>query len=411
MLTLSELLRPIDARAFTQEYYARNVLHVRGAREKYASLFSWASLNEVLNSNLIPHPTVKLTREGQSTSPRDSFDIIHQVRSGSTLIVEELDQFDASAASLLNNLSAELRAPTRINLYLSPAGHRGYRKHYDTHDVFILQVEGSKRWRVFPPTIKAPLFHQKYHGTDAPEEELAYFDEVISAGDLLYVPKGHWHYALAESEPSLHLTLAMFFRTGIDFLSWLVDELREDPRVRDALPLDIRGLWDGTAMPQWNARVDELRNIVDDRLGSDGIASRYYEFVVANQKNRRPFGFPRHFSDLLEEDLRGCRLFAVPRSWQIRKEDAAENMQLVCAGRLLTLPASSEPAIRVLFSRDGISYDELISGVRSSDTRAVKEALRALLVEGIVALERAEQNLQSGAQEPLRTLPRHQASE
>lgn len=387
MRTLSDLLHPVSTAAFTQEHYARSVLHVAGDRNRYERLFSWRSLNEILNSNIIPHPTLKLTREGQSATPRDSFDVIRQVHSGSTLIVEDLDQFDASTADLLNALSAELRAPTRINLYLSPAGHQGYRKHYDTHDVFILQIEGSKRWKVFPPTIEAPLFHQKYHGTDAPDEDSAYFDHVISAGDLLYVPKGHWHYALAESEPSLHLTLAMFFRTGIDFLEWLVDELREDPRVRDALPLDVQDVWDGDSLPQWESRVEELRSIVDDRLGCGGIAARYYDFLVANQKNRRPFEFPSHLGASSRDDLKGQRLRAVPKSWRIRREDSGEYMQLVCAGRLLTFPRSCEPLIRALFGHDAVSFEELISVVGDVDPRAIEEVLRALIVEGLVAIE------------------------
>lgn len=395
MRTLSELLDPVNFEAFAQDFYARTVLHIDGERTRYAQLFSWRSLNDVLNSNLIPHPTVKLTLEGQSVTPRDSFDVIRQVRSGSTLIVEDLDQFDASTADLLNGLSAELCAPTRINLYLSPARHQGYRRHYDTHDVFILQIEGSKRWRVFPPTIEAPLFHQKYHGTDAPEENSAYFDDVISAGDLLYVPKGHWHYALAESEPSLHLTLAMFFRTGIDFLEWFVDELREDPRVRDALPLDVRDVWNETPSQRWKPRVEELRSIVGDRLGRDDIAARYYEFVVANQKNRRPFSFPNHLGAPSGGDLEGSRLRAVPKSWLIRREDAGECIQLVCAGRLLTLPRWSEPLVRTLFAHGAVWFDELISVLGNEDPSAVKKLLRDLAEEGLVALEGKSQGTSS----------------
>ena len=34
----------------------------------------------------------------------------------------------------------------QINAYITPPENQGFAAHYDTHDVFVLQVSGSKRW-------------------------------------------------------------------------------------------------------------------------------------------------------------------------------------------------------------------------------------------------------------------------
>ena len=41
------------------------------------------------------------------------------------------------------------------NLYITAVGHRGLVLHWDDHDVFILQLTGSKHWRVWEPFIEA----------------------------------------------------------------------------------------------------------------------------------------------------------------------------------------------------------------------------------------------------------------
>lgn len=37
------------------------------------------------------------------------------------------------------------------NMYLTPPGTQGFAPHYDDVEVFILQLEGKKRWRLYEP--------------------------------------------------------------------------------------------------------------------------------------------------------------------------------------------------------------------------------------------------------------------
>jgi len=241
MSVLAELVAPLAIEDFKTSYAYRRAVHLTGQADRFARLDLAIKPEDILSSKLLAGHPVKLSGGGRSVTTKDQDEIRSELGRGATLILEDADRFSAPLGRFIDKISGEICAPCRFNLYRSAPGRQGYRTHYDTHDFFILQLQGSKRWRVFPHTVEWPLFYQKAHGTSPPPEDSIYLECTLSPGDVLYVPKGHWHDAAAvdlneSSEMSTHLTLAMFLRTGIDFLTWLVDELREDVRARETFP-------------------------------------------------------------------------------------------------------------------------------------------------------------------------------
>jgi ribosomal protein L16 Arg81 hydroxylase len=97
------------------------------------------------------------------------------------------------------DLQYELGHPVNINAYCSWPGKSGFRSHYDPHEVFVLQVSGFKEWQVFGETIRDPLPTQRSSGMVAPTG-MAVLSCVLSPGDALYIPRGHWHQAVARFE-------------------------------------------------------------------------------------------------------------------------------------------------------------------------------------------------------------------
>ena len=55
----------------------------------------------------------------------------------------------------------DLGHPVQANAYATPAGAQGFAVHHDTHDVFVLQVAGEKRWLVYEPALELPLKDQR----------------------------------------------------------------------------------------------------------------------------------------------------------------------------------------------------------------------------------------------------------
>ena len=77
--------------------------------------------------------------------------VIDEYRSGATIVLQGLHHTDPHLARTANNLALDLDHPVQINAYLSPAAARGLDLHFDYHDVFVVQLGGSKRWRVWEP--------------------------------------------------------------------------------------------------------------------------------------------------------------------------------------------------------------------------------------------------------------------
>jgi ribosomal protein L16 Arg81 hydroxylase len=58
----------------------------------------------------------------------------------------------------------------------------------------------------------------------------------MTPGDVLYIPRGQYHDAVATSEASLHLSFGLVPYTGHDFMTVLLRSLFTDPLFRQAMP-------------------------------------------------------------------------------------------------------------------------------------------------------------------------------
>jgi lysine-specific demethylase/histidyl-hydroxylase NO66 len=59
--------------------------------------------------------------------------------------------FDNQVWKLCATLQEFLGSFVGTNMYLTPQGTQGFAPHYDDVEVFIMQLEGKKRWRLYHP--------------------------------------------------------------------------------------------------------------------------------------------------------------------------------------------------------------------------------------------------------------------
>jgi ribosomal protein L16 Arg81 hydroxylase len=380
------LIAPKARDEFRSEYFGQKALHTQGDDHKFKRLFSWSALNDTLNAAPAPHPEIRLFQNAKGTvRVTDAIDIIRASQSGATLIFENVDRYHLVLGQFLNKLSAEVGESTRCNLYASSPGRQGFPLHFDTHDFFILQIEGYKRWKVFRPTVDEPLFFRKDHQAPMPEPCSLYSDAVLAPGDTLYVPKGHWHEALADREPSLHLTLAMFVKTGIDFLLWLVDELRENVVFRRRFPLlfrEERATDGGITTLSMHLEVLE-RALVDTFANKATLVAAYVAAIAAGQKMRDVFSYP---DPMLSNPIetRGYSRFIFPeRPVHIAVRDDG-NLDIVTAGRILTVPSSARHVITEILSHEPFTIDDLARNVPATRLADVRQLVTKLLRDGLV---------------------------
>lgn len=376
---LGLLLRDITTEEFLSEYYQQRALHIRGNQDHFKELFSWAQLNNVLNFLQNSSSDLKMSRNGRQFVPRNATELIQASRQGATLIVENIDRYDRKLALFLSELTDETAESNRLNMYLSQPEMQGYRAHYDTHDFFILQISGYKKWWVYPETTQSVLFNQKTHDSEPPPEEELYLHCTLEAGDVLYVPKGHWHSALATNEPSLHLTLAMFVRTGIDFIKWFENELTDQKIFRDSLPLFL-GVKDGNVQ-----EPNEFRNMrlaLVEALNDASLYDRFLEYRIATARDRQPIKFPEQTTLSLDDCMNAVHFKRKPLKSAIKSETG--RTELICGGQIFSFDGEIGNTLRFIISRDEFSKDELIAASDGLGWDQLVTILFPLMREGLL---------------------------
>jgi ribosomal protein L16 Arg81 hydroxylase len=139
-------------------------------------------------------------------------------------------------ALLCSRLQNALQHPVGANLYVSPPNSQGLLPHFDDHDVFVLQVEGTKIWQLYGSPMPLPLHKMKAPLQSSPgssREELT-----VKAGDLLYIPRGFIHSAITTECRSVHLTVGVRVFTWFNLLANILKEQAEqNVALREALPV------------------------------------------------------------------------------------------------------------------------------------------------------------------------------
>jgi len=202
-------------------------------------------------------PTFRLVTEGTTTSPgevtrrarignRDLTDlaapnrVIDGYRAGATVVLQGLHLTDPGLARFANNLALELDQPVQLNAYLSPASARGLDVHFDYHDVFVVQLDGAKRWRVWAPTDRTRDPIGGRHAIPRPtldEVGEPVLDLVLEPGDVLYLPRGHPHVAETTDRESAHLTVGVLAVTWHRVVRRAIDDAVDAGRLRTSIPL------------------------------------------------------------------------------------------------------------------------------------------------------------------------------
>ena len=132
---------------------------------------------------------------------------------GATIVLQALHRVWPPIIDFVGALAAELGHPVQANAYVTPPQNQGFDDHYDVHDVFVLQVAGTKRWRIHAPVWDAPLRDQPWTDRRAAVQRAAaeppLIEAVLEPGDCLYLPRGFLHAATALGGVSTHLTLGV----------------------------------------------------------------------------------------------------------------------------------------------------------------------------------------------------------
>src|SRR5215218_4984598 len=268
--TLAAMLEPYAPGEFLDSSWGVNFLHVRGRAGRFAHMMPWARLSEIVTRHRLDFPRLRLVRDGKSlplstylrhqtggrqktTIPRlKSAGLARQLREGATLVLDAVDELSEPVEELARGLELLFHERVQVNLYAGWQTSRGFDLHWDDHDVFILQVAGRKRWSVYGQTRPYPLVND-IEKAQKPEHE-PLWEGTLEDGDLLYLPRGWWHVAEPLAEPTLHLTVGVHNRTGLDLprLAPAHERAAHAARLRE----ELLAAWDENVLERFYEDLD-----------------------------------------------------------------------------------------------------------------------------------------------------------
>lgn len=257
MDALRLVLGNVDAaRFFSCEWGARPRV-LPGPDGRFADLFDWQEFVGILEARQVDlaYPRIRFVREGEVLGESESTVAVPHSLSGSparlsaakvnglcangtSIVLSGIRDYSPRLRAFAVQIEERLRCPVSVNAYYTPAGGRAFRVHYDPYDVFILQVLGEKRWRLYGLRTPSPLLDDRAsfrNAPEQPEEELT-----LREGEALYIPRGWWHAASTSAEAgSLHLTVGVRSHTYVDLLRRLLETLKDSDEARERLPLAV----------------------------------------------------------------------------------------------------------------------------------------------------------------------------
>ena len=206
----------------------------------FNDLLSISDVSRLVGGMHLKPPAVRMVKEGRLLSPQsylrsaivggvivddlpDARLIGQALAGGATLKLQGLHQFWPPLTRQCDAMSVALSHYVKANAYLTPPRSIGLGRHYDTHDVFVLQAEGSKSWRIWEPVVAWPLASQEWtdvrshNSSELPVGKLV-LEVTLEPGDTLYVPRGFVHAVASRDAPSLHLTLGVLASTWVEAL-------------------------------------------------------------------------------------------------------------------------------------------------------------------------------------------------
>lgn len=308
---LEELLAPTTASEFFEQKWEKAPWHTSRHRAGYyAGLFSRLDLDRVIafTRPKFPDPaafadTAKPPSTyirgvladqpglGPSSQPglaevREAFD------RGKTVVIMAMQHRWPAIAELCRNLEAVFHCPVHANTYLTPAKSQGFAAHHDPHEVFILQLEGQKIWRIYDRPEVLPLANT----VSPPRLPSGTFQEVcLEPGDLLYIPRGFVHEASTQESYSLHLTVGINVYRWVDLLHFALEgAAQREVGLRESIP--------GGAQPRYELDLQHrfrelLQLLADDQQsklllseGLRGLADQFFRELplLPIAENRAP---------------------------------------------------------------------------------------------------------------------------
>lgn len=349
------------------------------------ALFSLAAVDELLSRRGLRTPFLRMAKNG-NVIPTKEFtgsggigatiadqvhdeDVLRLFADGSTIVLQGLHRTWEPVGDLAARLGTELGHPVQVNAYITPPQSQGFSAHYDTHDVFVLQIAGHKRWHVHEPVSQLPEapWNTVADEVAARAAEAPVLAATLTPGDCLYLPRGFIHSAAALGGTSVHLTFGIHAVTEAQIVAALLEQV-QDGSWRESMPVG----WDPTNATEVFAGIVER---IQQRLEAVDLEAVGRDLRRRQARQQRP----EHLSPVAQATAAAqLQPHHVVRLRGFCHVELTDTDLCLPSGRTFSVPAADLPAVRVLLTGHP---------VRVQDLACDPATIAGLLREGVLVIE------------------------
>lgn len=233
-----------------RKYFHENYLYKKPFIFKKAldvSCISWKEINE-LYQRADPTDWQFKFRKGEIIPKEayvESFNDVGRIRhrfnktavyqylqDGATMVYNRIDN-EPFVDTIAKQVAQFAQAQTVVSGYLAFGSSSSYRNHWDTRDVFAVQLIGKKHWTISAPNFDMPLYMQQ--AKDMPHitpSKTVDMEVILEAGDILYIPRGWWHNPMPMNCETFHLAIGTFPPNGYNYMEWLMKKIPDIQSIR-----------------------------------------------------------------------------------------------------------------------------------------------------------------------------------
>ena len=364
-----QLLGGITAREFLRDYWQKKPLLIRQAIPDFespidADELAGLALEEEVESRLVIEHGERPWELRRGPFAEDAFSTLPEREW--TLLVQAVDQFVPEVAELLEHFRflPSWRIDDVMISFAAPGGSVG--PHFDNYDVFLLQAQGKRNWKIGQMcSSESPLLQHADLRILAEFEETA--EWVLEPGDMLYLPPRLAHFGIAEDDC---MTYSVGFRAPsaaevlthfTDFLSqYLTDEERYTDA--DAQPVSDPHQIQGDAL-------DRLKGLLAEHMSDERMLLTWFgQFMTEPRYPELVAGEELGVEDFISSLQDGAILVRNP-SARLAWSEVDDDVLLFASGQSRYLPGKLRELLKLVCSADALHSENLGDWLADEDGR------------------------------------------
>lgn len=387
---LEKIISPTVLTLFEDVYFEKKPLLIsRNDANYFRDLISIETINTYLERKDIRYPGIRLVKNGLELPQTDyltDFPYGNKVfervidndrlftlfNEGATAVFQAAHKTFSSLSNFCQRLEKYYNFPLQTNMYLTPRSSKGFQAHFDNHDVFVLQVHGSKIWKVYDSPVYLPT--ETFEKSMLPQNMIPQIEVELKQGDTLYIPRGFVHEADTANEVSLHITLGLLTYTWIDVLRLMVNDAHKINGFKESFRFDK--LDEQTIEKTAKDLFDQLLSVVDYAGISKKFTNRFIKKGLTSDSNR--------LLDITRfDDINTATIFSLRHEINYTITETETEIILSYYNKQVKFPDYVLPTLNAMANSNNFTVNNLESNI---DTAGKLVLCKKLLKEGFLKI-------------------------